>query len=116
MAGLGAGAPVSVLVRPERIRMSAVAPAEPATPLAGTLEKIAPLGFVTHCTVRLSTEHEVLVFRLNSLDGSGSEIFAEGQRVFLWWDYTDGRMFPANTRIDSIGTPQVASPLHGRPT
>jgi len=116
VAGLAAGAPVSVLVRPERIRMSAIAPAEPASPLAGTLEKIAPLGFVTHCTVRLSNEQEVLVFRLNSLDGSGSEIFAEGQRVFLWWAPTDGRMFPANTRIESIGTPQAASSSHGRPT
>jgi len=107
------GDPVAVLVRPERIRMSATAPADNAPALAGTLEKVAPLGFVTHCTVRLPSEQEVLVFRLNSLDGSGSEIFAEGQRVFLWWDHTDGRMFPANTRIDSIGTPQAASALSG---
>ena len=82
---------------------------------AGTLEKIAHLGFVTHCTARLSSGHEVLVFRLNNPDGGGSETFAEGQRVFLWWDHADGRMFPANTRIDSTGTPQAASTLHGRP-
>jgi spermidine/putrescine transport system ATP-binding protein len=106
---------VAVLVRPERIRMSATAPPAGALPLSGTLEKIAPLGFVTHCTVLLSNGSEVLVFRLNNPDGSGSETFAEGQRVFLWWEHTDGRMFPANTRIDSFGTPQVASPL-GRPT
>ena len=112
---LGAGAAVSVLVRPERIRMSATAPAAELSVLAGTLEKIAHLGFVTHCTVRLSSGHEVLVFRLNDPDGSGSETFAEGQRAFLWWDDADGRMFPANTRIDSIGTPQAASPLLGRP-
>ena len=107
------GDAVAVLVRPERIRMSATAPAANAPALAGTLEKIAPLGFVTHCTVQLSNQAEVLVFRLNNPDGSGSEIFAEGQRVFLWWDYSDGRMFPANTRIDSIGTPQAASALSG---
>jgi hypothetical protein len=95
--------------------MSATAPPAGALPLSGTLEKIAPLGFVTHCTVLLSNGSEVLVFRLNNPDGSGSETFAEGQRVFLWWEHTDGRMFPANTRIDSFGTPQVASPL-GRPT
>ena len=106
---------VAVLVRPERIRMSATAPAAGVPSLAGTLEKIAPLGFVTHCTVLLSNGAEVLVFRLNNPDGSGSEIFAQGQRVFLWWDHTDGRMFPANTRIDSTGTPQAASTL-GRPT
>ena len=113
--GAAVGDRVAVLVRPERIRMSATPTAASGFSLAGTLEKIAPLGFVTHCTVQLPNGIEVLVFRLNNPDGSGSEIFAEGQRVFLWWDHTDGRMFPANTRIDSTGTPQVASPL-GRPT
>ena len=50
------GDAVAVLVRPERIRMSATAPADSVPALTGTLEKIAPLGFVTHCTVQLSNQ------------------------------------------------------------
>jgi spermidine/putrescine transport system ATP-binding protein len=114
-AELGAGAEVAVLVRPERIRISAMpsaeastAPADGVAPLAGTLAKIAHLGFVTHCTVRLSNGIEVLVFRLN-VDGSGTEVFAEGQRVFLAWDEADARMFPANAHMPTLGASQVAS-------
>ena len=102
-------ATVAVLVRPERIQLSAVAPAAPALPLAGTIAKLAHLGFITHCTVRLSNGVEVLVFRLNNVDGGGSETFAEQQRVFLWWDDADARLFPADARTQSSGAPQAAS-------
>ncbi|MGH8795761.1 MAG: ABC transporter ATP-binding protein, partial [Caldimonas sp.] len=115
---LARGASAALLVRPERVRMSATAPAAPALALVGTIAKIAHLGFVTHCTVRLASECEVLVFRLNNVDGGGSETFTEQQRVWVWWDDTDARIFPADARIQSPSGAMPVAPLEppGRPT
>ena len=103
--GLERGAAVALLVRPEHVRLSAAPPASNATALQGTVSKIAHLGFVTHCTVRLPNRLELLAFRLNSVDGRGTEPIAEGQGVFVWWEPTDARLFLADPSIRSIGAP-----------
>jgi spermidine/putrescine transport system ATP-binding protein len=96
---LPVGADVALLVRPEHLRLAATPPATDASALSGIVAKIAHLGFVTHCTVRLANGHEVLAFRLNSVDGRGAEPLAQSQGVFLWWDQADARMFPATARL-----------------
>ncbi len=108
------GTEVSVLVRPERIRMSAVASAAPVRPLKGIVSKVAPLGFVTHCTVRLEHGGELLSYRLsgglNGAGDAGAELLAEQQQVFLWWDVADARAYPANALVSNHGA--RAGPLH----
>ncbi len=93
---MAVGADVSVLVRPERIRLSVTAPAAP-TAVTGTVAKLAHLGFISHCTVQLDSGQQVLVFRLNNPDGGGDESVLEGQRVFLWWDAADARAYARGT-------------------
>ena len=91
------GTQVSLLVRPERIRIAPSGDGTPQRPLAGTLVKVTPLGFVTHCTVRLDNGQDVLVFRLNSVDeGASSLAVAEQQRVSIWWSSADARVFTEN--------------------
>ena len=117
---LAPGSAVAVLVRPERIRLSATPP--PATPgalagtLAGTVAKVAHLGFVTHCTVRLANGAELLVWRLNSVDGAGADAPAEQQPAFVWWDASDARAYPVDTASDAPDptTGARAGPLNPR--
>jgi spermidine/putrescine transport system ATP-binding protein len=93
---LAGGARAAVLVRPERIRVDARATAGAAHAIAGTLEKVAHLGFVTHCSVRLPSGHPVLAFRLHDVEGGGAEAGREGDRVFLSWREADARVFAAD--------------------
>jgi len=106
---LAAGTRVTLMVRPERMRLGAQQPSSIASTLIGTVLKIAHLGFVTHVTVRLDNASEVLVFRLHDVGTDDSDAPAEGQRVFLWWDASDARMFPADAHFQSGETPQAAS-------
>ena len=103
--GLERGAPVALLVRPEHIRLAAAPPASNADALRGTVSKIAHLGFVTHCTVRLPNGAELLAFRLNSVDGRGTEPIAERQEIFVSWDPADARLFPADASLRPLGAP-----------
>ena len=106
--GLERGAPVALLVRPEHIRLAAAPPATATGALRGTVSKIAHLGFVTHCTVRLPNGADLLAFRLNSVDGRGTEPIAEQQDVFVWWDPGDARVFPADASLEPIDASQDA--------
>ena len=101
--GLERGAGVALLVRPEHVRVSAAPAPSGTAALQGTVTKIAHLGFVTHCTVRLPNGSELLALRLNSVDGRGTEPIAEQQGVFVWWEPTDARLFLAEPSLRSIG-------------
>ncbi len=97
------GTEVVVLVRPERIRLALTPPAATAGALEGIVTKVAHLGFVTHCTVRLTDGREMLVFRLNSVEGAGVDAPAEQQRAFLWWDACDARAYSSDAQISTTG-------------
>ncbi|MFI5326674.1 MAG: ABC transporter ATP-binding protein, partial [Candidatus Rokuibacteriota bacterium] len=105
VGGLGMGAAVAVLVRPERVRLSAGPPEAPAAPLAGRIEKIADLGFISHYFVRLADGQEVLAYRLNGVEGGIMDRLEERQTVYLWWDERDARVFAAGTETQTAGTP-----------
>ena len=45
--------------------------------------------------MRLADGQEVLVYRLNGVDGGATDRLEEQQRVFLWWDDQDARAFAA---------------------
>ena len=104
-SGLGMGAVAAVLVRPERVRLSATPPAAPAAPLPGQIAKIADLGFISHYFVRLADGHEVLAYRLNGVEGEAMDRFDEGQKVYLWWDEQDARAFAAGMDTQTAGAP-----------
>ena len=104
-SGLGIGAAAAVLVRPERIRLSATPPAAPAAPLPGQIAKIADLGFISHYFVRLADGQEVLAYRLNGVEGEAMDRFDEGQKVHLWWDEQDARAFAAGMDTQTAGAP-----------
>ena len=107
--GLERGAPVALLVRPEHIRLASAQPASNAVALRGIVSKIAHLGFVTHCTVRLPNGAELLAFRLNSVDGRGTEPIAERQDIFVSWDSADARLFLPTPRCDPSARRERAS-------
>ena len=107
--GLAVGAAVALLVRPERVRLSASPPPEPALPVAGHVTKIANLGFITHCFVRLSDRQDALVYRVDeATGGAAADRIEEGQRVYLWWDDEDARVFPAGDETLTAGPPSAA--------
>jgi len=85
----------AVLVRPERVRIGASAPEAAANAVAGTLEKVAHLGFVTHCSVRLANGTELLAFRLHDVAGGDAGLPREGDCVVLSWRESDARLFAA---------------------
>jgi spermidine/putrescine transport system ATP-binding protein len=104
-SGLGVGAAAAVLVRPERVRLSATRPAAPAAPLPGQIAKIADLGFISHYFVRLADGQEVLAYRLNGVEGEAMDRIDEGQKVYLWWDEQDARAFAAGMDTQTARTP-----------
>ena len=85
----------AVLVRPERVRIGTSAPEGSANAVAGTLEKVAHLGFVTQCSVRLPNGAELLAFRLHDVAGGDAGTPREGERVVLSWQAGDARLFAA---------------------
>jgi len=48
-------------------------------PLSGRITKIADLGFVSHCFVRLADGHEALAYRLNGAESGTTDPLEEGQ-------------------------------------
>ena len=104
-SGLAMGAAAAVLVRPERVRLSATPPAAPAAPLPGQIAKIADLGFISHYFVRLADGQEVLAYRLNGVEGEAMDRIDEGQKVYLWWDEQDARAFAAGMDTQTARTP-----------
>jgi len=106
---LAAGTAAVLLIRPERVRLAATARPDAAFQLSGVLAKVAHLGLVTHCTLRLDNGAELLAFQLNSADRSATDLPAEGQRIWLWWDPSDARVYPAQAASASDGAPLSAS-------
>ena len=104
-SGLAMGATAAVLVRPERVRLSATPPAAPGRPAPGTdredrrprlhLALLRPPG-------RRARSARV---RLNGVEGEAMDRFDEGQKVYLWWDEQDARAFAAGTDTQTAGTP-----------
>ena len=103
-SGLEMGAAATVLVRPECVRLSAAPVAAPAAPLPGQIAKIADLGFISHYFVRLADGQDVLAYRLNGVEGGTTDRFDEGQKVYLWWDEQDARVFAAGPETQTAGT------------
>ena len=106
---LPAGARAAMLVRPERIRVTSSAIGGDNV-IAGTLEKVAHLGFVTHCSVRLPSGHLVLAFRLHDVEGGGAESHAEGDPVFLSWRASDARVFAADAAEPLVSGRRAGAP------
>ncbi len=90
------GGQATVMVRPERVRLSATPPPASASQVTGRVAKVANLGFITHYFVRLSERQDALAYRLNDVDGGAEIRFDEGQQVHVWWDEGDARVFPAD--------------------
>ena len=87
---------VSLLVRPEKMRL--VCDGRPAGngEIAGTISHVSRLGFVTHYTVRLDGGQDVLCYRLaDSVEGDAGSL-EEGRRVVLSWREEEARIFPAD--------------------
>jgi spermidine/putrescine transport system ATP-binding protein len=111
---LAAGTDAVLLVRPERVRVTAVANPAAAFALSATMAKVAHLGLVTHCTLRLDNGTELLAFQLNSVDRAATELPAVGQRAWFWWAPSDARVYAARAAPASDGAPLSApSPLRG---
>ena len=102
---LAAGSDTALLVRPERLHLSPTAPPGPA--VQGTLTKVAHLGFVTHCTLRLATGQEVLALRLNSQDAGPVDVPVEQQTCFLWWHEADAWAYADTTAPGPDGPPST---------
>ncbi len=102
-SALATGVGATVLVRPECVHLSAVPPAAPAAPLSGRITKIADLGFVSHCFVRLADGHEALAYRLNGAESGTTDPLEEGQLVYLWWNEQDARVFATGTETQTAG-------------
>ena len=88
-----AGTDIALLVRPERINISTRIESATSTPISGKLIKVAQLGFITHCTVRLHNNQDIVVFRLNNFAEDNMPATADQQPVFLWWSVCDARVF-----------------------
>ena len=95
VGGIERGAAARVMIRPERVRLSATPPPDAASLVTGRVSKVANLGFITHYFVRLSDRFDALAYRLNDDAGGAGPRFDEGQEVHLWWDESDARVFPA---------------------
>jgi spermidine/putrescine transport system ATP-binding protein len=106
LQALPAGSDAALLVRPERLQLSATRPA--AAALEGTIDKVAHLGFVTHCTVRLANGQQVLAYRLNSVDGAHADLPVEQQRTYLWWNEADAWAYAGSTESRPPAAPSVA--------
>ncbi len=90
------GDQATVMVRPERVRLSVTPPPASASQVTGQVAKVANLGFITHYFVRLSEHQDALAYRLNDVEGGAEIRFDEGQQVHVWWEEGDARVFPAD--------------------
>jgi spermidine/putrescine transport system ATP-binding protein len=90
------GTHIALLVRPERINIATSIESAMSKPITGKLIKVTQLGFITHCTVRLNNNQDIVVFQLNNIAGDNVPATAEQQQVFLWWAPSDARVFESN--------------------
>lgn len=92
-AAMSEGDAVSLLVRPERIRISPNKPAEGPF-FEATLSRFNKVGFVAHCHVRHASGHELVAYRLSDGMTSSSESVDEGDVVYVTWSDGDASAFP----------------------
>jgi spermidine/putrescine transport system ATP-binding protein len=90
------GDEVSLLVRPEKLRLAGAAPAPGNPALDGRIVRVAPMGYVIHVSVRLANGQEMLAYRLGEASDGAADLLHEGQNVFVTWDPTDARVFPVD--------------------
>jgi spermidine/putrescine transport system ATP-binding protein len=88
---------VSILVRPERVRMSATRPSDGAGSLQATITRISMVGFVAHYFLRLDNGHELLAYRLNDAGDPASQAFSVGAKIHASWEEVNGRVFEADS-------------------
>jgi len=77
----GSGAPVNVMVRPERVRLHNTRPGGSA--LEGHIEAVAFLGAASVFRIRL---RDGAPFEVRTADGAGRAVEAVGDRVWISWD------------------------------
>jgi ABC-type Fe3+/spermidine/putrescine transport system ATPase subunit len=87
------GAAVSLLVRPERVKVLRGKPKRDSVDLSGTIVRMSSAGYVIHLTVRLDDGQELVAYRLNDREGSDEGGFDRGQRICLSWSDEDGRIY-----------------------
>jgi spermidine/putrescine transport system ATP-binding protein len=80
---VAAGDELELTVRPEKIALSAAAPASGCA-LRGTLSDVVYLGTSTSFTVATSTGADIVVFQQNS--ASAGKLPSRGEQVWLSWD------------------------------
>jgi spermidine/putrescine transport system ATP-binding protein len=87
------GAAVSLLVRPERVKVLRGKPKRDSVDLSGTIVRMSSAGYVIHLTVRLDDGQELVAYRLNNREGSDEGGFDRGERICLSWSDEDGRIY-----------------------
>ena len=83
------GRPVRLSLRPEQLRMSRERPATSDPVLPGLIEKALFAGSDTKYLVRVGREN----LWETKTTGSAQPSFTSGDRVFVHWVLTDGRLF-----------------------
>jgi spermidine/putrescine ABC transporter ATP-binding subunit len=83
--GLAPGDAVEVAVRPEKIRLSAVAPAQ-ANAVQGRIENVVYLGAVTFYYLRLPDDQRLVVMEQNQTPRGPGAGHPVGSTVFAGWD------------------------------
>lgn len=83
-------------IRPERIRISLVAPAEYENSLTGIIRQKAYLGEITKYLIELSNNKYISVIAQNYLLQLSNEFYDIGEKVFLNWSKTSGEIIHVN--------------------
>ncbi len=81
--GFGAGSPIELTVRPEKIEITVDQPTRDGSVLRGTVTEVVYLGTSTNYNVTTSTGADVVVFTQNA--SSADDIAERGDRVWLSW-------------------------------
>jgi spermidine/putrescine transport system ATP-binding protein len=82
-SGIKPGDQLELSVRPEKIDLGTVPPADAASVLRGVVTEVVYLGTSTNYNVRTSTGAEVVVFDQNA--SSAEDIAVRGDHVYLSW-------------------------------
>ncbi|GKX33153.1 MAG: spermidine/putrescine import ATP-binding protein PotA [Rhizobiaceae bacterium MnEN-MB40S] len=91
-AAIAEGEAVSLLIRPERIRVSRNKPAEVHF-FEATLSRLNKVGFVAHCHVHHASGHELVAYRLSDGMTSSSDAVNDGDAVYVTWSDADASVF-----------------------
>ncbi|MBW8638109.1 ABC transporter ATP-binding protein [Hoeflea sp. WL0058] len=91
-AAISEGEAVSLLVRPERIRVSRNKPVEGHF-FEATLSRLNKVGFVAHCHVQHASGHELVAYRLSDGMTSTSDAVNDGDAVYVTWSDADASVF-----------------------